>query len=568
MDIGKITRSVGKRGVYNLAKIVNILRKLHFDPRYFKVFQNSSGIEITLRNKKDEEYHWKCEITKSDASAGGTGATITVHGGIYKRYSNNQVYIPTAPGGEHYDDTWDLTGIKASKYVYIELDDPLKPTTATIQTSDTYPVDDGNYYKKHVLGFAEKVGDTLTWEQYWSGGDITSDGVTPDSHLSDSPGECCTTEYQNTSSSSHPNEGVLQLYDTSNSASAGYTYILREHYGVNNVPEKGLWVPTRSTNSCPRTCGTDPSEPYDTSLLANIDNINIVGLSRADHRHFISNCVSATYAITAGTANNCTAQTHALLFDVQNDTWSDDHHSTNDPVAGQKIAYVAVRGTPARNDFQSGSGLGDLNGAMSIDVANRKLHRDNQMYTVDWYICQSFDLTSSPSQGRKSADWALRVLYDSGVNDVVNWDAVSTNWHLHWSNTNSWDKSMFKVDVTGVVNILSDDAITIESGSNASSWTTDADLTFKPVTDKYDHFTIGTTDKLFDDIQLAAYNRVNLRGGGNANLYLGGYVGATDNFSNIYYNGNVGASGTITYLDSGSNVHSFTVTNGAITGIS
>jgi hypothetical protein len=61
--------------------------------------------------------------------------------------------------------------IGASVYVWVQLNDPLSPTTLTVQTNAAYP-DPDNTSVKLVLGYVSFVdGEIVDIEQYWTGGD-------------------------------------------------------------------------------------------------------------------------------------------------------------------------------------------------------------------------------------------------------------------------------------------------------------------------------------------------------------------------------------------------------------
>jgi len=303
------------------------------------------------------------------------------------------------------------------------------------------------------------------------------------------------------------------------------------------------------------------AEDYDKSDPANVNDLNTIGLSRADHRHYIASAATATYANSAGTATNCTSQYHSQLTDILNDTWGDDHHSGADPVGGGGVAYLANMGTVRRNAMQQG--FGDYDGDASIMVNHRQLWHNDGFQTVDWQACAMYDSYGSIQE---SILWTTRQLVGPTGDDVIVWNTLSDNWKIAFNTTNLWDKDNFSIDITTDLDISVGNVATITT-TNGASWTTGGDIINQSDVDGDNSYIIGPIKHRYNDVQLAAKDRIVISGDDGTDLHLGGYYGG-DDLAAIYYNGLLGVTSTDRYmLDSDGLIHQITITNGAITDI-
>jgi hypothetical protein len=381
----------------NLIDAVNRLRKTCFDPKQFDVQNRSDGIFVRVRSSgtttttETEEYHLQGEVTQSNCS--GLGGSIEIHGGLDIRKTNSEVYVTplttTTGTGEHYEDTANVTGITTSKYILAMVDDPLQPTSFDIYTSATYPDDDGNKYQKFVLGYANVTAGVLTWEPYWSGGDIISDTpAIPDANM-----ETPDSKYLEF----RPGDGRLQLLDFNNAASK--TLVGKE---ANDLVY-------RATNVAAVTIG----------LAANAAG-SADSISRSDHYHHVSAADNATHADVATYANTSGSvlTAHADLTDIVAGTAGDDHSGTN-------YNYVGNSGDYSRNNMTNG--LGDSAGREVVNVNGLKLKTvSNAHYSVDWgsQYLQAYKFIGGNTY--VSVDWQLASLRKStGVTSstTVNWDS-------------------------------------------------------------------------------------------------------------------------------------------------
>jgi hypothetical protein len=188
----KSDTSIGREAWDNVCRQIRKLLNLKFDQTVFQTIESPSGTYVTTRRGStdataDTDYHFKGVVIESNVAA--NIGTIEFHGGIGKKYTNNTVYkIPlTTDDGtsEHFEDVKTINNVVSSQYFWAEFDDPLVPTTLTINNAASYPTDDGNLYQKTVLGYANVSStngvSTMTWEPYYVGGDIIDEGVVPDS---------------------------------------------------------------------------------------------------------------------------------------------------------------------------------------------------------------------------------------------------------------------------------------------------------------------------------------------------------------------------------------------------
>jgi hypothetical protein len=112
------------------------------------------------------KYHFKIERAST--------TSIRVLGGSHIRDSvgaMNRVVLSGDGGPAPNVANFKTVSIGASVYVWVQLNDPLSPTTLTVQTNAAYP-DPDNTSVKLVLGYVSFVdGEIVDIEQYWTGGD-------------------------------------------------------------------------------------------------------------------------------------------------------------------------------------------------------------------------------------------------------------------------------------------------------------------------------------------------------------------------------------------------------------
>jgi len=150
------------------------LNNIQFDATVFTVQDDASGMYVsispqTAANTVSSEFHF--EVVANTAS-------VDVHGGVWYRHVADLSYPIPASWGEHYDDVYTLA-TPTSGYVYLKLNDPLKPTSVTVDiVTGAYPITD-TVYKNTVLAYANVSGTTVTVEPYYVG-DITEAYSRPD----------------------------------------------------------------------------------------------------------------------------------------------------------------------------------------------------------------------------------------------------------------------------------------------------------------------------------------------------------------------------------------------------
>ena len=545
------------------------LNNIQFDPNYFNVIDDPTGLYVTIDSSgttgSDFEHHLQGIVTQANTLS-VTGGCIEVHGGVWKRYSNDTVNkIPlTVDGGgtsEFYADVATVTDVNSSGYIIGELDDPLQPATLVVRKVDNYPTDDkilndiSNCYSTVVIGFCNVTSNNLTFEQYQVG-DIMDEPVIPDSNRDSTVAGFNTIEFRRC-----PDDGALEIKNTTNSAARTYTLIMAYEDPVTS-PCSTLWVPTNST---PQDCNTAASVPYITE-----SSINAVGLSRADHRHMITSSLDADhsdYADTAGYANDCKYSTFLSLEDTP-------------------YYYNPFKGFIVRvNSSESGLEFTDINTGM---VDHTEL--DFSGSGTAGVGCDGGNTDHDSSYHRQYNDGVHANFIDDGQ-----YRTTGNQWmaELHVSadgtaNSQYWTASDVYGKVSGGItwDASTGGALTLKA-KNDSTWTT-AGVLWESAIDNAGDVFIGTNGNRFHALvhYLSTYfysyvggvdgvgtvinqevTFLDLKDGsnGSGSLYLGK---ASYLWANIYFNGVAGVDSTARYMmDSVGNMKQITITKGAITSI-
>jgi hypothetical protein len=436
----------------NLINAVNRLRKTNFDPKQFDTQNRPDGMFVHIRNAGTSasgtpEYHFQGEVTKSNCA--GAGGELIIHGGLSTRKTNNQIYkIPLecdSGPSEHYEDYYTVTGITESKYVWAELNDPLKPTALTISNDPSFPDDDENKYTCFVLGFANVTSDVLTWEPYREMDLIPDAPVIPDSAM-DTP-DCRSIEFRN-------NDGRAQLLDFEHAPDQTLL----------GVDDDGATIDLvyRLTNVAAVTC----------SALTSNSSGGAKSYSRSDHTHNITSAGTAGHADTADHADYADDAEHATWADFANASSIAKTHSTlEDIVAGScgddhgdafpgNFVYLARSGDYARNACEY---IGSSGGMPRISLNTCELWRDinaTEAPFLDWDELRLLKYTEAGTV--RSVDWDNHTLCgdDSDDQQFVAWTSgllldgagnTQLDWILAELNGNCWS-------VTGIADITLENA--------------------------------------------------------------------------------------------------------------
>jgi len=425
-------------GYLNTIRQTNKLMNIQFDPTIFVVQDDPSGMYISMNpqsattTSNASGYHLSGEVTQSNCA--GAGGTLIVRGGLAVRKTNSDVYvIPlTCDSGpsEFYEDYKTVSGITSSKYVFAELDDPLIPTTLTIDTNATYPVDDANKYTKFVLGYANVTSDVLTWEPYREMDLIPDSPILPDTNMP---------IVDNRSLEFRAADGRLQLYGLSNAASKFVVGVEPTGTGVD--------ITYRDTNVAAQTCGIGPNVAGTDDTISNTGHQHHI--SAADFATSSNSCSHATWA---DHANSASGVLHSELVDIVGGVAGDDHQLPNQQ-------YLLKTGDNTRNAVDYG--FGDVWNRYSIKVTDRTLNKYdgvNVLICASWadnkWWGQRINGDGAGHIGYCSANFTDRILY-SGVGDyfqMVNYnlgylfdgtDVYGTNITLKWTTgklcTISWE---------------------------------------------------------------------------------------------------------------------------------
>lgn len=209
------------RDMYDQAKR---FKNLKFDPNFFQVNQDGSGIYVSLNNKSvasgadEQEYHFQCV-----ANNASNVACCIVHAGSWTRHILGDtvkiVNMEVDGGGssEFYDDSYNLEfpGV-GTYYVYVELDDPLSPGNLYVKWTNETALPTSDYENmavvlarvnvaSHVID-EQEIPYVADIEQYWTGGNINDENVVPDTKLHmDDP--------EQKSLDRHPQGNYMEIYN-------------------------------------------------------------------------------------------------------------------------------------------------------------------------------------------------------------------------------------------------------------------------------------------------------------------------------------------------------------------
>lgn len=411
---------VNAKGFNAMRDICNRLRNLEFDPVYFKTQSLGSGYFVTLTNVavsgEENEFHWKVETNSSSSNS----SSLIVHGGYWCRETEaglavNKIPLTcdTGPWDEDYTNTYKSISTSTnvgSHYIYLELDNPLEPTTCEAKSSPTWPAYNSG---KSIMVIAKTNCSSGVIEQYLEGDYYDSTYARPDSQL---PNQASYSIAINTA-------GRTILFDVENPTPAGMVtgdlVVFRQDSGIGGVPTVRYTTKVLAAGTAD-TAGTSGSSAY------------------------------ALYAGTAAFANVAGSgwpiPSHNTLSDIVANTNAQDNHN-GDPVTPLgNFAYLSGRINRIGNSFAPSVSLDDATGNESILPNEHELRAADSAPTLKW---SSGDCYLQIALGAKTLKWAAQ--------ELVTGNQVELNWGTHtlvnsWSSTLDFavgrDCSSYKFEIT------------------------------------------------------------------------------------------------------------------------
>jgi len=483
MQIGPKSNSIGAYGLRNAVRTVNNLRNIDFDSNFSYAY-DGSGVHISAKPNlnKDalENYHFKIESN----TASSTNGDIIIRGGFWIRESGDDRQIV----GSKNDDGSDYhivsnsyseqytslsCGNAAPKYIYLETNVAMRPTTVEIKQSTTWPTNEEPEKSKLVLGwvYSNTSSSQLEINQFWIG-DTQDYWERPDSDNLDAPNL--------RSSIDRNSSGDLELFSFDLSALPEYCV------EIGGVPGGEKHIVYGITDNTPTDCDTSASNPGTFGL----------GLSRGDHRHKILDSDHATASDWATYANSGAWPTtfdHGaynmignILEDIKNGIAPDGHNSLTTSTGN--YPYISGRGVAREgNKFLTGATIDDNTGAESIAPNERTLNYADSIYTLNWGCCFCQTITSEIT-----IKWNNQELLTDNDRDLC-WASATHELTNSWSCTKTfnakkyqmsddsandyWDAATFKVTSTSVVDIYGGTSLTVQAaGGRAIVLGADIDL--------------------------------------------------------------------------------------------
>lgn len=386
-------------------KLLNIT----FDPATFFVMDDPTGVYVAVNpssiisTMEEDRYHWRVETN----AAASNSSSLIVRGGYWNRelpegLGSYKIALTCDSGAwdEDYDNSYkslQTATSTASYYIYVELDNPLHPTTCTAKSSLTWPAYD-NARSSMVIAWTNCASGEI--EQFLEGDYYDAVYSRPDSQL---PGQSSYSIQVNNTT------GRTMLYDFTNASSAvmvtGDLVVIRQDNGI----------------------GGNHTVRY-TNKVLNAAYADSAGTSG-----------SSSYALDAGTAAFAdvagsgwpTSWAHAGLSDIIAGTDGDEHNG--DPQSGVgNFPYISGRANRLANSVAPGVTIDDATRNESILVNERELRAADNAPVLVW---SSADCYLQIALGLKTLKWAARQL--------VTGDQVELDWSdgVH-EMTNSWSTTL------------------------------------------------------------------------------------------------------------------------------
>ena len=420
-------------------------QNLQFDPSVFYTQQDPTGYYVTLNqeatssNGSSEQFHF--QLATNSASNVGS-ALIDVHCGEWQRgwdgLNDSSGHIWTLGMKDNsgtprttYEFVKTLTLADGLNYVYLEIDEPIQPTQLSVLSDVTSP--DIYPRTRKLLGTAQANvnSGSVTFEQYWSGGNIDD-----------------TLMYQ---CDDYSTQIYYPLLTTSQQHNLEiYNYHDRRGAALDDIADTDLLV----------KCNASDSDKISYTLWSNAKSDVRAGIyddpSFCNH---VEACVQ-TWGNFCNRVIECDfvgAHPHSehssFLTDDHNDSYSNfPYVSPHDNTASPRVG----------NFFQTTAAIYDSGGQVSIMPDPRALFA-NAVISVDWV---NRILKTSASQ--TSLNWQNDILYTTSGAISENW----TNRTLHNNSaavTLSWDTSILNNNWS-VEKTLSVDKLEISDNPTSNYW--------------------------------------------------------------------------------------------------